>query len=44
MTRAIKGAVQAGMIVGRVEVDVNGKIVVIAETSASNQQNEWDKI
>jgi hypothetical protein len=31
VTRAVKGAVAAGVPVGRVEIDRNGKIVIVAE-------------
>jgi hypothetical protein len=35
VTRAVKGAVAAGLSVGRVEIDRDGKIIVIAQGSLS---------
>jgi hypothetical protein len=47
VTRAIKGALEAGIEIARIEVD-NGKITIIAgkPTTADQNatQNEWDEI
>lgn len=43
LIRALKGAQAAGMRVGRIEIDPNGKIVLLREVgSSSYQNNEWD--
>lgn len=43
VTRATKGVVEAGLIVGRVEIDREGKIVVIPANGAPPaSKNEWD--
>ena len=48
LTKAIKGAVKAGIAVGRVEVYKNGKIVIVtarpedAENEEKSGKNEWD--
>lgn len=42
VTRALKGAVAAGMDVGRVEIDRNGKIVLVRADNTTPQTNEWD--
>jgi hypothetical protein len=50
ITRAVKGVVAAGVEVMRVEVDTNGKIVVVAgkpatsDSGALQESNEWDRI
>lgn len=46
VTRAVKGAVAAGLIVGRVEVDQRtGKIVIFSDGGqGANNGNEWDEI
>lgn len=43
VTRAVKGAVAAGLSIGRVEIDRNGKIVMVVENSNATEINEWDK-
>lgn len=46
VTKAIKATVVAGLTVQRVEIDRDGKIVVIigtAELNAAND-NEWDSV
>ena len=43
VVRAIRGATKAGMRVGRVEIDPNGKIVVLSEVASPQaQRNAWD--
>jgi len=49
ITEAIKGAVAAGLRVMRVEVDRNGKIIIVGGTSTDataeiRDGNEWDHI
>jgi hypothetical protein len=48
VTKALKGAAAAGMDVNRVEIDRDGKIVVIGgarEQAAPPQSaNEWDSV
>jgi hypothetical protein len=50
IARAIRGAKAAGMLIGRVEVDKTGKIVVVASDPQHNapaqqrEQGEWDAI
>ena len=44
LTRAIVGAKKAGMRVGSVEIDANGKIVILADRSAKSDSREWDAI
>jgi hypothetical protein len=43
VTRAIKAAVAAGVEVARVEVDKDGRIIVIAKGSEATTVNPWDK-
>ncbi|WP_269147184.1 hypothetical protein [Paracoccus denitrificans] len=44
MTRATKGVIAAGVPIGRVEIDRDGKIVITAHdaASASKKANDWD--
>jgi hypothetical protein len=47
VTKAVKAVVAAGIDVARVEVDKNGRIVVIAgkpahDTVGEDGRNEWD--
>lgn len=44
VTRALKGMEAAGYRAARVEIDPNGKIVVIAESPAANDDgpSDWD--
>ena len=48
LTRALKGALAAGVEIERFEIDKAGKIVVIAEKSPESpchredERNEWD--
>ena len=48
LTRAVKGAMAAGLSVARVEVDTTGRIIVIAgkaaETGEPSHVNEWDEV
>ena len=46
VTRAVKGAVAAGLAVGRVEVDQRtGKIVIFPEKAGeSGDKNPWDEV
>lgn len=45
LTRAVRGVAAAGVRVGRVEIDPNGKIVVMAETvSAASASSSWDEV
>jgi hypothetical protein len=48
VARAIKGAVAAGLTVQRVEVDKDGKIIVVVgqtdKTEPKAGANEWDRI
>ena len=45
ITRALRGAQKAGLRVGRVEVDVFGKIIILSETvTAKEAANGWDDI
>ena len=41
VTRAVKGALDGGMKIGRVEI-AEGKIVIIAPSSAPEPQNDMD--
>jgi hypothetical protein len=42
VTRAAKGALAAGLEVGRVEIDHEGKIVVVVGKSETIRLNDWD--
>ena len=43
VTRAVRGATNAGMMVGRIEIDPNGKIVILSESVAPPADpNPWD--
>lgn len=45
LTRAVKGCEKAGLRVGRVEIDINGKIVIMsAATSPKAAGNDWDDV
>jgi hypothetical protein len=48
VSRAIKGAVAAGLAVGRVEISKDGNIIIIPESAqmdsdAETLHNEWDE-
>jgi hypothetical protein len=43
LARAVAGVTKGGMRVGRVEIDPNGKIVIISESVAPPaDRNPWD--
>jgi hypothetical protein len=47
LTRAVRGAIEAGLSVARVEIDSEGKVVVVVgEPNKVEEQppNEWDGI
>ena len=47
ITRAVKGALAAGLSVGRVEVGGDGRIVIVAAPEIDLQTrngNPWDKV
>jgi hypothetical protein len=46
VTKALKAAVNAGMSVKRVEIERNGKIVVITDepSPSAATTNEWDHV
>ena len=45
VTRAIKGAVAAGLAVARIEVDQRtGKIVIFSDGSDGSAPNPWDEV
>ena len=49
VTKALRATVKAGIAVKRVEIDKNGKIVVVASTpqdadGEKSEENEWDKV
>ena len=48
VTKAVKAVAAAGVEIARVEIDRNGKIIVImgkpAETAEGTQRNEWDDV
>ncbi len=50
VTKALKATVKAGITVGRVEIDKNGKIVIVTarpDDAASGEKpgkNEWDGV
>jgi hypothetical protein len=52
VSRAVKGATAAGLTIGRIEIDLTGKIVLVAATEAvrgaitnrAGDINEWDEV
>jgi hypothetical protein len=47
VAKAIKATVSAGLSVRRVEIDRDGKIVVVIgvpDVEAANDNNEWDSV
>ena len=37
ISRAVKGAAAAGLVIGRVEIDQDGKIVIVSEESKAKE-------
>ena len=47
VSRAVKGVQQAGITIERVEIEPNGKIVVLVHSSTADKDkaiNEWDNV
>jgi hypothetical protein len=44
VTRAIKAAAKAGLPVERVEIDKDGKIVIVTATTDDTKPNPWDMV
>lgn len=45
VTRAVKAVEAAGLRVGRIEIDPNGKIVILTvEQTKGAESNEWDNV
>lgn len=50
VTKALKATVKAGIVVGRIEIDRNGKIAIVtgrpedAANAERPEKNEWDGI
>jgi hypothetical protein len=44
VTKAVKGAVNAGLAVQRVEIDKTGKIILFTGASTEATANEWDEV
>ncbi|HEY7299525.1 MAG TPA: hypothetical protein VH684_16590 [Xanthobacteraceae bacterium] len=45
LTRAIKGAIRAGVGIAKIEVDTTGKISIIPGPGKCNiERNEWDEL
>jgi hypothetical protein len=50
LTRALRGARAAGVEIDRIEIDKDGRIIVIAaksteeNTGAGEEHNEWDAV
>ena len=49
LTKAIKATVKAGIPIERVEIDKNGKIVIVAKVEGvvngdNPENNEWDRV
>jgi len=49
VTKALKATVKAGIAVGRIEIEKNGKIVVVAAMpqdadGKTTAENEWDNV
>ena len=44
VTRAVRAVTAAGQVVARVELDPNGKIVIVADGEAERrEENSWDR-
>lgn len=48
VTRALKGAKNAGVVVGGLEIEPGGKIIILVEggkhSKTREQTNEWDEV
>lgn len=45
VTRALKGAANAGMQIERFEITTNGRIVILLQATARNpMDNPWDEV
>jgi hypothetical protein len=45
VTRAVRGVVAAGQAVARVEIDPNGKIVIVTVGELERrEENSWDRV
>jgi hypothetical protein len=46
VTKAVKAVAAAGVHIARIEIDPNGKIVIIVGNSEPDQRevNEWDRV
>lgn len=42
VTRAAKGALAAGLEVERIEIDAEGKIVIVFDKGSTSNVNDWD--
>lgn len=43
LTRALKGVEKAGLTVAKIEIDRDGRIVIVPEGSSTPKQNDWDE-
>lgn len=41
LKRAVSGVVAAGVPVGRIEIDPNGKIIILPATGKQHDNDEW---
>jgi hypothetical protein len=44
VTRAVRGAIAAGLRVGKVEIDPSGKIIILPELMVKQRGNSWDDV
>jgi hypothetical protein len=45
LTRAVKAVIAAGQSVARVEIDSNGKIVIVTVDEPERREgNDWDRV
>ena len=42
VTRAAKGALAAGLPVARMEIDRDGKIIIVVDNGSTSTVNDWD--